>query len=133
MSQTNDDGSAWIIGAGIVVGIFSLLVWFFADAVGLDFGTGLQVVLGMLAVLALACGAWYSEIELIRFGNMWALYVSAIWVAWWPALDHWAAKQYPSFVSPENYAIWWSAWYTRWGVLIGFIATVYLIRNMQED
>ncbi|HMW86491.1 MULTISPECIES: hypothetical protein [Betaproteobacteria] len=136
MSNRSDD--SWV-GVVILVlaGLCAYGVWQFSNTFGLDMATGFSVI-GRLVVFAVLAGAaLYSSNsyswDMFRLGNTWPLLLGVFWVCWWPALDFWAAKEIPSFMNPESASVWWDAWYTKWGGLVGIVGIGYLVKKMLDD
>ena len=136
MSDKRDDSLAFII-IFIFAGLCLYIGWLFSQTFGLDMETSGRVILRLLvlAVLfgaSLYCGSSYSW-DMFKLGNTWPILLGVFWMSWWPALDYWAAKEIQSLFGPNSSTIWWAAWYTKFGGLVGFVGGGYLIKKMFED
>lgn len=112
-----------LIGAGaIVVGIYKL-----GETLGLDFQTTLSVV-GRTALALTVVGVciWFG---ILHFSETWPLLIGTLYIAWWPAMNVWAAHPVLSFDSALYETVWWNAWYTRVGVLAACIALWLYLRS----
>lgn len=125
MSDSNrNDGPFLATVLLFMIGVSS--VWWFSDTFNLDMSTGAQV-LGMHAILAvMAWVSWrFGEYSLFSFSNAWPVLLGLLWMAWWPALNHWAVASYPAFYNPDDISVWWAAWYTKFAGLVLLIAGGY--------
>lgn len=137
MSSSKRNDGDWIGWAILIaVAIVAYIIWQFSVFFGLDMSTGWTVFVN-LAAWGLLVGAlvMFGEEYFfpIRFGNIWPVLLALLWMCWWPALDHWASKQAPSFMSIESAAIWWRTWYTKGGVLVAIIGVGYAIKHFFGD
>jgi hypothetical protein len=124
------------VGVLAVAALCALGIWRFSQAFGLDMSTGFSVVVRLLAVavaagLALYASSSYS-FDMFRLGNTWPILLAMLWVAWWPALDYWAAQEVPTFLR-DTTSVWWDAWYTKAGGIICIVGLGYLIKKMLDD
>ena len=53
--------------------------------------------------------------------------------AQWPALNYYAAKDSVILFEYEDGGVWWSAWYTKWGVGLGIAGLGYSVKKWLED
>ena len=107
-------------------------VWWFSDTFSLDMETGARV-LGMHAVLAvMAWITWqHSEYALFNLSNAWPVLLGMLWMAWWPALNHWEIASFPSFYHPDDISVWWAAWYTKVTVLVLIVGGGYGLKTVK--
>lgn len=129
------DAVATAVIGGIAVVI--LIVWKFSTAVGLDMNTGGWVLAYMICWGAAFVGA--LTLLNIPFGSLLPLALATLWMCWWPALDYWASQQlfYPQpfggFPESGSTTVWWSAWYTKAGVLIAILGAGYGVRAWRSS
>jgi hypothetical protein len=137
MSTQNRSDDSWILLVAILVfGGIAFAVWQFSTLFGLDMSTGASVMFRLMLVAALAAGSWKfgDDVDLIRLGNVWPVLLGLVWVAWWPALDYWAAHAgYRLSLSDEDVTVWWNAWYTEFGVLVAIIGGGFLTKKLVSD
>lgn len=137
MSNRNDNDLALLLVILIGGGI-ALAVWKFSTACGLDMNTGASVMLRLAIPIALGAGSlkFFDDYDTFRFGNVWPVLLGLVWVAWWPALDYWAAHAelgYSLSLSDEGVTVWYNAWYTEFGVLVALIGGGYFARKLVSD
>lgn len=128
-----NDSWAPAAAAGLV-GLIAFTVWTFATTFGLDLRTG-AAVFGRLTALAVAvCVCWKfgDDFDLLHLSVAWPVLLGLFWACWWPALDFWAASEYPAFLQREDLGTWWSAWYTKFGGLVILIAGGYGIKKLMQ-
>ncbi|MEI7429270.1 MAG: hypothetical protein WCL27_02365 [Betaproteobacteria bacterium] len=129
------DNDAAVV-AMICVGVIAFVVWQFSTMFGLDMATGFSVLvrLGGFVLLVMGC-FWLRDSYEVTFGQLWPILLAIFWVCWWPALDHWATKDIPSFASYEfgQTILWWNSMYTKLGVLFGLIVLGYAANRFIDD
>jgi len=136
--MSNRNGDDWVVFAAILGGGFVLFcVWWFSTIFGLDMGTSAKVM-GLLAipiVLGVVSLKFFDGYyDMLRFGNVWPVLLGLVWVAWWPALDYWAAHSgYSLSLYDEDVTVWWNAWYTEIGVLAAIIGGGFLAKKLVSD
>ena len=123
MRDQSSDG----VGLGVIVVFVCLFIaakWF-SNLIGVNLSTGSDV-LARLVVSAVLAGIW------IAWGNSdikvdWPFYLTMLWIAFWPALDHWAKISGPvpdifgdDFILPAQ-TFWWNAWYTTYGIALALL------------
>lgn len=136
MSNRNDNDLALLL---VILGGGSILfcVWWFSTTFGLDMSTGGKVM-GLLAI-PIALGAaslkfFDDYYDMLRFGNVWPVLLGLVWLAWWPALDYWAAHAgYRLSLYDEDVTVWYNAWYTEFGVLAALIGGSYFAKKLVSD
>ena len=136
MSNNSRSDDSWILLAiGGVVAVVAYIVWQFSTFLGLDMSSGASVFGRLVALVILAGVSWKfgDDFEPIRPGNIWPILLALLWSCWWPALDFWASKQFPSFFNSDEVSIWWDAWYTKWSVFAAIIGLGYLVKKMLDD
>jgi hypothetical protein len=124
MSRNGNDDSWIAVAIVLVIAVCALAVWQFSTTFGLDMRTGASVLVGLvlLAVATGICWKFGDDFPLpVDLATVWPILLGLLWVCWWPALDYWAAQQYPSFFQSDVVDVWWSAWYTKLGGLIALI------------
>ncbi|BBQ03607.1 hypothetical protein BSFA1_87350 (plasmid) [Burkholderia sp. SFA1] len=118
-------------------GFFLLCVWWFSTALGLDISTGGKVM-ALLAIpitLGIASLKFFDgDYNMLRFGSVWPVLLGLVWMAFWPALDYWAAHGgYRPSLYDEAVTTWYNAWYTEIGVLAAFIGGGYAAKKLFND
>lgn len=136
MSQ-HSRNTNWIpIAAIAVAALGAYVVWQFSTTFGLDMSTGASVFgrLIALAITAGICWKFGDDFPLLHLENTWPVFLGLLWVCWWPALNFWATKDYPSFYQPDDAIVWWSAWYTKLAGLLVFTGGGFGLRAaLQRD
>lgn len=136
MSNRNDNDLALlvIILGGVIVLAF---VRWFSSTLGLDMSTGASVMWRLAIPIALGAAAlkFFDEYDnTFRFGNIWPVLLGLVWIAFWPALNYWAAHGESSFsLTDEAVTVWYNAWYTEFGVLAAIIGSGYFIKKLTND
>lgn len=136
MTTRSDNSLSGMIIVGLSL-FFVYLVWQFSKILGLDMATGFKVIVGLvmfsiLLGISLYCSNSYSW-ELFSLKNTWPVLLGVLWMSFWPALDHWATKTVPPFFHTDDATVWWAAWYTKWGGLLGLVGLGYLVKNMLDE
>ena len=134
-SRTNDDGVLILLIILAPAAVVAYCVWKFSQFFGLDFATGgaVCVRLFLLAVATAACWKASESMDELRLGNIWPVLLALLWVCWWPALNYYAAKDSVILFEYEDGGVWWSAWYTKWGVGLGIAGLGYSVEKWLED
>jgi hypothetical protein len=134
MDKRDSGGDPALIIITILAGSVMLGIWWFSTAVGLDFRTGISLVIELIfvAVLSGLSLRFGHEIEIISFGTVWPILLATFWIVWWPPLDYWAAKEFSSFMRMEDKELWWNAWYTKWGVLAAILGGGYGLKKWRS-
>jgi hypothetical protein len=132
-SRNNNDDSWIILVIGGVVAIAAYVIWQFSTFFNLDISSGASVFGRLIGWVVLAGASWKfgDDIEQIRPGAIWPILLASFWACWWPALAHWASQVFP--FSSEVEAIWWNAWYFKWGVFVAILGLGYLIKKIIDD
>ncbi len=146
MSTNRRGDNSWImVVIGAVVALFAYLVWQFSTLFGLDMGTGVTVFFRLLMLVAIVGAAWWfsNGYDIIRLGNIWPIVLALFWVCWWPALDYWSTGTGLRFSAPAYGraspgpisvdAVWWAAWYTKWGILVAILGLGYLWKKVFQS
>lgn len=126
-----DSEDSWILFV-VGVALAAFVCWKFSASFGLDRRAG-GAVFSRLAVLAVAtrlCWTLADEFRLLQPRNTWPLFLSLLWLCLWPALDFWAGDCRQASLQHEEACLWWAAWYTQWGLLVGIAAVGYLAKRM---
>jgi hypothetical protein len=119
-----------VVVAAIAFGIYQL-----AGAMGLDFKTMFGVLLMSATVLAVAGACLYfgRDAEFLHISETWPLLLALEYMAWWPAMNIWAAGPLRSYMPDLYPAVWWNAWYTRAGVLALCIGVWLFLRRRRTS
>ena len=141
--QSSNDATMALILVGCMI-VFLILSAISAWA-GLDISTTFKLIVafGISTVIAVALvyaghvdwhAPWAFFCDPVCVALLW---LSALWVFFWMALDYWATggfRQSEFSYLREFSTVWWNAWYFRWGVLIALIAAWIwsLIRSYQQ-
>ncbi len=135
MSRGNDnDQAALVMLLGLaVVAVIGFVVWKFSNLLGLDMATGGQVLLGLVTLLVCVGVLWWSDwFEMVDIAPA---ALAGLWLCFWPALTYWGAESslVPAFAQYDDPpTAWWSAWYTKWGVLVAILVIGYAQRWYQR-
>lgn len=111
----------WILISAIAaVALAAYVVWQFSTTFGLDMNTGGAVFLRLVALTIAAgvCWKFGDDFTFLHLRSTWPVFLGLFWISWWPALNYWATKDYPSFYQPNDAVTWWSTWYTKFGGLL---------------
>ncbi|MDD5366634.1 MAG: hypothetical protein PHR30_14950 [Gallionellaceae bacterium] len=129
----NDNNNLW--GALFLLGI----VVFVAILMGLKTWLGLssvdtsaRIFLNLFLFVALTVVSRMYGGDMLGPGQTWPILLAIFSMCGWPVLDDWAGQSVPAFLG-EAYAPWWDAWYTKWGVAVGFITIGYGIKKWRSD
>jgi hypothetical protein len=136
MRNRNDNDLAllfMILGGGFIL----FCVWWFSTALALDMSTGGKVM-GLLAIpiaLGIASLKYFDgDYDVLRFGNVWPVLLGLVSIAFWPALDYWAAHiGFRPALYDEDVTVWWNAWYTELGALVVFVGGGYGAKKFIND
>ena len=129
-----------ILGAFL---LFVLWIWKISGQVNLDFDTILKVFIRLILVIVVLIASWWAsnqlDIDKIRLGNTWPLFLAAFWWCLWPALDYWSLPfhvptnvlSYQDFEEHTSlHPDWRGAWYTKWGIFFGLIGLGYFAKKI---
>jgi hypothetical protein len=134
--NNGDDGTLVLLAIIVIGGGLAFAVWQFSTLFGLDMSTGASVMGRLVGVAVLATLSWKfgDDVDVIHLGNVWPILLGMVWIAWWPALDYWAAHTEPRFsLSDEDVTLWWNAWYTEFGVLAAIIGGGFFAKRIGSD
>jgi len=126
MSNQNDSDAIAILFI-VIVAVAAGLIWKFSQAFNLDFETASTVIMRLVGTLVVI----FFVSRVMPFSMIYPLALGALWVAFFPALDYWAASDYTSFGFGRYGELpWWAEWYTKAGVLISLVGLPYLIKKI---
>ncbi|BCQ29992.1 hypothetical protein NK8_81830 (plasmid) [Caballeronia sp. NK8] len=136
--MSNRNGNDLVLLVVILGGGFILFcVWQFSNAFGLDMSTGSKVMALLAIPIALGITSFKffdGDYDMLRLGSVWPVLIGLVWVAFWPALDHWAAHGgYRPSLYDEDVTVWWNAWYTEFGALVALIGGAYGAKKLFND
>lgn len=131
--NSNADPVFFLIVAVVVAVAFG--IYQLGAVLGLDFKTMLGVLLLSATVVALAGGCLYfgRDAEFVHISETWPLLLALEYMAWWPAMNVWAAGPLSSYMPDLYPAVWWNSWYTRVGVLAVCIGAWFFLRHRRTS
>ncbi|WP_066338963.1 hypothetical protein [Azohydromonas lata] len=131
--SSNADPVLFLIVAVVVAAAFG--IYQLASTLGLDFKTMLGVLLLSATVVALAglCVYFGRDAEFVHISETWPLLLALEYMAWWPAMNVWAAGPLSAYMPDFYPVVWWNAWYTRAGVLAVCIGAWFLLRHRRTS
>lgn len=118
-SSRNDAVFGLILVFSAIVGV---LIFKFSNAIGVDWETGLEIILKMAAIL----GVWaiYKYFSGYNPFTVWPLVLGGLCWAWFPAVDIWALQESSGSVfgdfqpyNREASIAWYGMWYAKGLVL----------------
>lgn len=131
-SNNNNDFILWVFVG--VAAMIAYAIWQFSSYFGLDMNTGFTVVCYMAGLGFLTYLSYSSDYGTFEIGNTWPILLAALWLCWWPALDYRASLlAVPGYFDSGSVSIWWDAWYTKLGGLVGIAGAGYSIKKLCSD
>jgi hypothetical protein len=119
-TKENDQAAVLVLvlgGAAVLFGI----VWTFSETLSLDINSG-GVVLGDLILLAICI---WGLSKVLEPADILPGALAGLWACFWPALTWWASSPFPRGHGGYDDVVWWAAWYTKLGVLLGILLIGY--------
>ncbi|MFZ2524774.1 MAG: hypothetical protein WAW87_05625 [Candidatus Ferrigenium altingense] len=113
MSRDSNDENAFVAVAIIVLGLLALGVWKFSSAIGVNFETGLSVLLRTGGVLAVCIAL--LKLDILSLGQVIPALIGGLAWAFFPALDYWSAQATGEmqFGFSLGEPMWYARWYSK--------------------
>jgi ascorbate-specific PTS system EIIC-type component UlaA len=130
MKNSSRDQNAFILAAGIVLGILALVVWKFSGVINVNFSTGLSVLFRASVVIAICIAI--IKFDIFSLGAVIPCLVGGLVWAFFPAFDYWALQSMggvPVTIEPGE-SVWYVRWYAKAAFIIVPILGGYGIRHI---
>ncbi|CAB3774461.1 hypothetical protein [Paraburkholderia humisilvae] len=127
----NDLAAAGMVATFGIAALLLGIVWVFSQTLSLDLNSGGKVLSSL--ILWGLCVWGLLKLQFFEPADLLPAALAGLWACFWPALSYWSSALFERFHGDPNHVVWWAAWYTKLGVLLGILLVCYGWRWWQEQ